>query len=64
MEKPIELSDAECAAVAGGLFNNISVFVNTGEIEKSFNTNSFDSHSFNQWKSNNTLWSNNHNTSV
>jgi hypothetical protein len=65
MEKPIELNDAETAAVSGGILNNI--FVNTGEIEKSFNTNSFNFqsfnpsnsnnawHSFNSWLSNNSL---------
>jgi hypothetical protein len=51
MEKPIELNDAETAAVAGGLLNNI--FVNLGDIDKSFNTNSFNYRSFNPEHSNN-----------
>ena len=38
MEKPIELNDAETAAVAGGLLNNI--FVNLAPISNSFATNS------------------------
>jgi len=38
MKRPIELTDAETAAVAGGLLNNI--FVNTAANTNSFNTNS------------------------
>ena len=38
MKRPIELTDAETAAVAGGLLNNI--FVNTAPNSNSFNTNS------------------------
>ena len=67
MEKPIELSDAEAAAVAGGLLNNI--FVNTAPITTSFNTSSFNTNSnntsnsfnpsvinsFNPFQSNNTV---------
>jgi hypothetical protein len=36
MNKLMELTDAETAAVSGGLLNNI--FVNTGNINASFNT--------------------------
>ncbi len=39
MEKPIELSEVETAAVAGGILNNI--FVNTAPVNQSFNTGSF-----------------------
>ena len=45
MEKPVELSDAEAAAVAGGCLNNI--FINTGTITNSFNTSSFNTNSNN-----------------
>ena len=38
MEKPIELNDAETAAVAGG---SLYIFLNFGTIESSFNTASF-----------------------
>ena len=38
MKRPIELTDAETAAVAGGLLNNI--FVNTAPNTNSFNANS------------------------
>jgi hypothetical protein len=44
MEKPIELNDAETAAVAGG---SLYIFLNFGTIESSFNTASFNTASFN-----------------
>ena len=40
MTKPIELTDAETAEVAGGLFNNISL-VFAKDNSNSFNTNSY-----------------------
>ena len=53
MEKPIALSDAEVAAVAGGNKITIVTFLNTAPIINSFDTNSFNTNSFN------TLWSSN-----
>jgi len=68
MEKPIELNDAETAAVSGGLLNNIFVNVNSPYSfnTASNNTNSFQNafnplnsnnttNSFNPWWSNNTI---------
>jgi hypothetical protein len=63
MEKPIELTNAETAAVSGGLLNNI--FVNTAPVTGSFNTNSYNNQSlvgntiafrsFNSFLSNNSI---------
>ena len=63
METPIELNDAETAAVAGGLLNNI--FANLSPITNSFQTNSNNTasivgntvawRSFNSFLSNNSL---------
>jgi hypothetical protein len=63
MYELIELTDAETAAVSGGLLNNI--FVNLAPVRNSFNTNSGNVASFNPVNSNNVLasfnnlWSNN-----
>jgi hypothetical protein len=53
MHEIIELTDAETAAVSGGLLNNI--FVNTAAVSNSFNTNSGNTSSFNPTNSNNVL---------
>jgi hypothetical protein len=55
MHEIIELTDAETAAVSGGLLNNI--FVNLAPVSGSFNTNSGNTSSFNPTNSNNTAFS-------
>jgi len=51
MNNPMELTDAETAAVSGGLLNNI--FVNLGTIGSSSNTSSFNTNSLDRSNSNN-----------